>query len=188
MGRLINSTYVSLDGAVQHPERFTFGFRSDDGAKYAHDLLYSADAVLMGKNTYDAFAAVWPTANDEAGLAERMNALPRYVVSDTLTDPSWANTHVIPRADARDRVRRLKSEFGTIVQYGFGPVTTDLLGAGLVDEIRLWIHPVLVGASDPAELISYTHPAARLELLDVVRCTSGLLILVYRPATEVADA
>lgn len=188
MGRLINSTYLSLDGVVQHPEHYTFGYRSDDAAKYARDLLFAADAVLMGRTTYDLFAAVWPTVTDDDGLAERMNSLPRYVISDTLTDPGWAGTHVVPRAHARDRVRRLKSEFGTIIQYGIGPVTTVLLDAGLVDEMHLWVHPLLVGPSDPADLISHTRPAGRFELLDVVRFTSGLVILTYRPAVAVADA
>lgn len=188
MGRLINSTYMSLDAVVQQPERYTFDYRSDDATKYAYDLLFGADAVLMGRKTYDAFAAVWPTATDETGLAERMNSLPRYVISDTLTDPNWANTHVVPRTHARDRVRRLKSELGTIIQYGFGPVTTDLLDAGLVDEIHLWLHPLLAGSADQADLISHTRPAARLELLNIVRCTSGLVILAYRPTGEVVDA
>lgn len=182
MGRLINSSYLTLDGVVQHPETFTFDYRSDDASKYQDDLLQSADALLMGRQTYEIFAAAWPTMKDETGLADRMNALPKYVVSDSLTNPSWENCHVVPRAHARDRVRRLKSEGGTIVQYGFGEVTANLLEVGLVDELRLWIHPLLAGVADPADLLSHTHPAARLELLDVTRCDSGVVILAYRPA------
>lgn len=182
MGRLINSTYLSLDGVVRNPQSYTFDYRSDDAATYQQKLLFGADAVLMGRQTYDIFAEVWPTMTDETGMADRMNALPRYVVSDTLTDPAWANTHVVPRAHARDRVRRLKTESGTVIQYGYGPVTTNLLDAGLVDEIQLWMHPLFAGAEDPADLISHTRPSARLDLLDVVRFDSGLVVLVYRPA------
>lgn len=182
MGRLINSTYLSLDGVVQNPQNYTFGYRSDDATAYQHKLLLGADALLMGRLTYEIFAEAWPTMTDETGMADRMNTLPKYVVSDTLTSPSWANTQVVPRAHARDRVRRLKTEVGTVVQYGYGPVTANLLDAGLVDEIHLWMHPLFAGAEEPADVISHTGTTARLELVDVTSFETGLVILVYRPA------
>lgn len=188
MGRLIDSTYLSLDGIVQNPQNFTFEYRSDDATRYAHDLLFSADALLMGRHTYEGFAAYWPTAKDDDGSADRMNALPRYVISDTLTDSSWANTHVVPRAQARDTVIRLKRELGTVIQYGFGAVTADLLDAGLVDVVHLWLHPLFAGSNDAADLITHARSAARFELIDVTRCTSVLLIVSYRPTNTVADA
>ncbi len=181
MGRLVNSTYISLDGVVERPQDFTFDVRSDDAAKYARDLLMSSDAVVMGRRTYEVFAASWPTMPDPDGSVAHMNSIPHHVVSDTLRDPEWANTVVVPRAETGEHVRRLKDEVGTVVQYGYGPVTAELLDEGLVDELHLWVHPVFVGRDDPADLISAVHTTGRMELLDVIRCTSGLVILSYRP-------
>lgn len=181
MGKLVNSTYISLDGVIERPQDWTFDVRSDDATVYSRELLLSADAVVMGRRTYEGFAAAWPTMPDPDGTAAHMNAIPHHVVSDTLRDPEWANTIVVPRAKAREHIGQLKDEVGTVVQYGYGPVTADLLGAGLVDELRLWVHPFFVGREDPADLIAAVRTNHRMELLDVVRFTSGLVILVYRP-------
>lgn len=181
MGKLVNSTYISLDGVVERPQDFTFDVRSDDATQYARDLLMSSDAVVMGRRTYEVFAASWPTMPDPDGTVAHMNAIPHHVVSDTLRDPEWENTVVVPRAETREHVRRLKDEVGTVVQYGYGPVTAELLDEGLVDELHLWVHPFFVGREDPADLISAVRTTARMELLDVTRCTSGLVILSYRP-------
>ena len=182
MGRLVNSTYLSLDGVVQHAESWTFDYRTDDAAQYSHELLFGSDALLMGRHTYDIFAGHWPSVTDDTGFADRMNTLPHYVISEALTEPSWANTTVVSRRDAHDAVKQLKDEVGAVLQYGFGPVTTDLLSAGLVDELQFWLHPLLVGATNSADLIAHTTPEARLELSDLRRFASGLLILTYQPA------
>ncbi|MEU4195358.1 dihydrofolate reductase family protein [Kribbella sp. NPDC026611] len=180
MGRLINSTYLSLDGVVQHPERWTFDYRSDDAAAYSHDLLFGADTLLMGRRTYDIFAAHWPDATDDEGFADRMNAVPHYVVSTTLTSPSWHNTIVVPPDKAVEVVREVKTA-RNLLQYGFGQVTAVMLEAGLVDELQVWLHPLLVGRAAPNDLLAATAPAARFRLEDVQRFSSGLLVLRYGP-------
>lgn len=182
MRRIINSTYLSLDGVVQLPEQWTFDFRDEAADRFAHDQLNSSGAILMGRQTYDIFAAVWPEAREATGMADRMNALPKYVVSDTLTEPGWNNTTVINRAAFPARMRELKQESGQdILQFGYGQVTATLLREGLLDELRIWLHPILVGRSDPAALLAHVGAAAKFRLVDVKTYDSGLVILNYQP-------
>ena len=183
MRRIITSTYMSLDGVVQRPELWTFDYRSDDAARFAHEQLFSSDALLMGRHTYEIFAAHWPTVSDDEGFADRMNSLPKYVVSDTLTEPAWNATIVLARADAPDQLRKLKQQSGQdILQYGYGAVTATLLREGLLDELRIWLHPLLVGGNDPEALLAHAGAKARFTLVDSTRYDSGLLILHYRPS------
>ncbi len=183
MRRIINSTYLSLDGVVQLPERWTFDYRDEAADKFGHEQLASCGGVLMGRKAYDIFAAVWPEARESTGMADRMNALPKYVVSDSLTEPEWNNTTVIKRADLAQRMQELKQESGQdIIQYGYGQVTASLLREGLLDELRIWLHPILVGGNDPTALLAHVGAEARLRLTDVKSYDSGLVILSYQPA------
>jgi dihydrofolate reductase len=183
MRRIINSTYMSLDGVIQRPELWTFDYRSDDAARFQHEQLFGSGALLMGRHTYEIFADHWPTATDGAGFADRMNSLPKYVVSDTLTGPTWNNTTVLARGDAADQLRKLKQQSGQdILQYGYGPVTASLMRGGMLDELRIWLHPLLVGGGDSQALLAHVGAQARLALADVARYDSGLVILRYRPS------
>jgi dihydrofolate reductase len=188
MRSIINSTYMSLDGVVQQPELWTFDYRSDDAARFGHEQLFSSDALLMGRHTYEIFAGHWPTVTDDEGFADRMNSLPKYVVSDTLTEPTWSNTTVLARADAADQLRKLKQQSGQdILQYGYGPVTATVMREGLLDELRIWLHPLLVGGNDPDALLAHVGAHAKLALAGVTRYDSGLLILRYRPVDRPHD-
>jgi dihydrofolate reductase len=185
MRRIINSTYMSLDGVVQKPELWTFDYRDDAAAKFGQDQLFSCGGLIMGRHTYDIFAGHWPTANDAEGSADRMNSLPKYVVSDSLGEPRWNNTTVISRADLPARVAELKQQPGQdIFQYGYGPVTAALLRAGLLDELRIWLHPLLVGENAPDALLAGAGAAARLRLADARTYDSGLVILSYQPISR----
>ena len=185
MRRVVNSTYLSLDGVVQLPERWTFDYRDEAANAFAHEQLDASDAILMGRHTYDIFAAVWPTAREATGMADRMNALPKYVVSDSLTEPEWNNTTVIPRADLPSRIRELKDEPGQdIIQYGYGDVTAALLAEGLLDELRIWLHPVLVGGKDPEAHLARAGAEATFRLVDVKTYDSGVAILSYQPRSR----
>jgi dihydrofolate reductase len=183
MRRVINSTYMTIDGVIEAPQDWTFGYRSDDAAQYAHDLLFSADTVIMGRRTYEAFADVWPNLEDDTGMADRMNGMTKLVASGTLADPAWNNTTVIPVQDFPDLVRDLKTREGEhIVQYGFGPLTAALMGEGLVDELRIWMHPLFAGNSEPNNLISHHAPETKFGLVDVRQFGSGVVVLRYEPA------
>ena len=183
MRKIINSTYISLDGVVELPHKWpTIERPSDDrGDKIQTDLLMACDAVLMGRRTYEVFAPVWPTRSGDP-LSDRMNTMPKYVVSTTLTDPDWANTTVIS-GDVAARIRQLKEEPGQdIVQYGFGAVSTLLMEHGLLDELRLWIHPLFVGKGNSDDVLFPKGPPTQFVLTDSTILKSGMVILSYRLA------
>ncbi|MCP9965430.1 dihydrofolate reductase family protein [Actinomadura madurae] len=116
-------------------------------------------------------------------MADRMNTLPKYVASDTLTDPAWNNTTVSKVGDFPSMLRSLKEQPGQdIVQYGFGPLTGVLLREGLLDEMQLWLHPLFCGTPAPSDLIAHHAPEAKFRLTDVHRYDSGVVILHYQPA------
>lgn len=177
MRSIVNSTYVSLDGVIGEPQYWpSLGSVTEDGARVQSALLEQCGAVLMGRRTYDVFAPVWSARSGDP-FGDRMNALPKYVVSTTLTDPSWNNTTVIG-GDVVAAVRELTEQpGGDIVQYGFGPVSHALLAAGLVDELRLWVHPFLLGTPG---LLHRAGSSGRFELVDVTTLGSGVVILSYR--------
>src|SRR5215208_7370508 len=123
MRRIINSTYISLDGVVEQPHLWPTIERPGDerGGQIQTDLLLACDAVLMGRRTYEGFAPAWQSRSGDP-YSDRINVMPKYVVSTTLTDPDWANTRVIAR-DVPEAIAALKAEPGQdIVQYGFGSV------------------------------------------------------------------
>jgi dihydrofolate reductase len=133
----------------------------------------------MGRRTYDGFAALWPTMSGDP-YSDKINAMEKLVASRTLSEPQWNNTTVIDD-DLAGAIRRRKENGGDIVQYGFGAVSRTLLAAGLIDELRLWFHPLLVGAGSPEDLLFRDGTAAQLELTDVERLASGIVVLTYTP-------
>lgn len=180
MRKIINSTYISLDGVVESPHLWPSlpETRGDTGNQLQVDLLNACDAVLMGRRTYDAFAPVWPTRSGDP-YSDRINTMEKYVVSSTLKDPEWANTTVITD-DAVGEIRRLKEQPGQdIVQYGFGSVSFQLLEAGLLDELRLWVHPQFVGRGGPSDLLFRECPPTLLTLRDTTTLANGIVVLFY---------
>ena len=153
MRAIINSTYVTLDGVIQNPQEWpSLGGFSDAGNRIQTQLLERCDAVLIGRRTYDGFAPDWSARSGDP-FSDRMNALPKYVVSTTLTDPKWQNTTVIDH-NPIDAIRDLKQQPGAdIVQYGFGRLWHELMAAGLLDELRLWMHPFFVGTGTADDLL-----------------------------------
>jgi dihydrofolate reductase len=176
---IINSTYITLDGVIQNPQDWpSRGGFSDDGGRVQSELLERCDALLMGRHTYDGFAPAWSARSGDP-FSDRMNALPKYVVSTTLTDPKWNNTTVIDH-DPVDAIRDLKQQPGeSIVQYGFGRLSHALMAAGLLDELRLWVHPFFVGTGTADELLYRPGSAGRFELAGSTSLESGIVILTY---------
>jgi len=185
MRRIINSTYISLDGVVEEPHEWPTIERPSDerGGQIQTSLLMACDAVLMGRRTYDGFAPVWQTRSGDP-LSDRMNTMPKYVVSTTLRDPDWANTTVIS-GDVATQIRELKGQPGQdIVQYGFGAVSTLLMENGLLDELRLWFHPLFVGKGTSDDLLFPKAPTTQFELTDSTILKNGMAILTYRKLPE----
>jgi dihydrofolate reductase len=179
MSKLINSTYITLDGAVENPHTWPSGRHEDDGRaqEVQTNLLLESDAVLMGRRTYEGFAMLWPTKSGDP-YSDKINSMEKLVASTSLSDPEWENTTVIGD-DLVGEITRRKESGGDIVQYGFGEVSRTLLEAGLIDELRLWVHPLLVGKGSAEDLIFRDGSAAQLELLGVEQLASGIVILTY---------
>lgn len=187
MAMIINSTYITLDGVVEGPHLWPSLNRPGDerSVQIQTDLLLSCDALLMGRHTYDGFAPVWPTRSGDP-YSDHINTMPKYVVSTTLTDPDWANTQVID-SDVVTRVRALKEEYDKdIVQYGFGSVSRLLLEHGLLDELRLWVHPLILGSGSPSDLLFGATPAVGFELTDATTLSDGIVVLSYRTGQVLA--
>ncbi len=180
MRKIINSTYATLDGVIQDPQDWpSMGGFSDTGSTVQQQLLDGCDAVLLGRLTYEAFAPVWSAMSGDA-VSDRMNALPKYVVSSTLSNPTWQPAVVIDH-DPVEAVRELKQQPGAdIVQYGFGRLAHELMAAGLLDELRLWVHPFFVGSGTAGDLLYRSGSSGGFELADSLTLDSGIVILSYR--------
>jgi dihydrofolate reductase len=190
MGKIVMSgpQNVSLDGVVQDPdgaEGFELGgwfreFGGEDLAAWnqvALEEALSAEAWLLGRRSYEFFGMRWRPRSGE--LADRLNTMPKYVVSSTLRAPEWNNTHVIA-GDPVAEIRRLKEQPGKdIVQYGFGRLAHTMLRHGLLDELRLWVHPFVIGSGGPQDLLYRDSPLTRFRLVDATPLESGIVVLAY---------
>jgi dihydrofolate reductase len=187
MGKLVVSEFVSLDGVMEDPggaEEFkhggwTFAFdRGADGDEFKLDEVRAAAALLLGRTTYEGFAAAWPTM--QGAFADKFNVMPKYVVSSTLDDPSWNNTTVIG-ADVASDVARLRDGLdGEILVNGSGRLVQALIRHDLVDELRLMVFPVVLGAGK--RLLGETSEKKTMRLLDSRTVGEGIAILTYARA------
>jgi dihydrofolate reductase len=183
MGKIVSSTYMSLDGDIENMQAWHFEYFGDEATRTAGRLLGAADALLMGRLTYEGFAEVWPGRAGQDDFADRMNAMPKYVVSTTLQDPTWSNTTVLS-GDVAAGVRKLKERTeGSILQYGFGDVSRLLVAGGLLDELVIWLHPVLSGDASPGQLLYHDMPQARFSLAGTDVHSTGIVVLTYVPTT-----
>jgi dihydrofolate reductase len=183
MRKVIASEYVTLDGVMdmEAAETWHFPYWNDELEKYAHDQLFAADALLLGRVTYQGFAASWPSITDEQGFADRMNNLPKFVVSTSLQEPlEWNNAHLI-KGDVAEEVSKLKQQSGQdILIYGSGELVRALMRQGLIDEYRLLVHPVVLGSGK--RLFPDGVETKVLRLVDTMATSMGVVILTYQPA------
>jgi dihydrofolate reductase len=187
MGRIVVTEFISLDGVIEDPggsEDFKYGGwsfeidRGDDGDRFKLDEALDADALLLGRRTYEGFAAAWPSRDGE--FADKFNNMPKYVVSSTLKDPEWTNSTVLD-GDLSEEVSRLRQDVdGDIVVHGSAQLVQALVENGLVDELRLMVFPVVLGAGK--RLFGETSDKRRLRLSDSKTVGDGVQILTYEPA------
>ena len=192
MGRIIVTEFVSLDGVIEAPgggEDYKHGgwtFEIDRGAegnKFKLDETLDADALLLGRVTYEGFAAAWPSRDDE--FANKFNTMPKYVVSSTLGKPDWNNSTVL-NGDVAEEVAKLKQQQdGDIVVHGSAQLVQALIEHDLVDELRLMVFPVVLGSGK--RLFGDTSDKKRLRLTDSKTVGDGVSILVYEPVREAAE-
>jgi dihydrofolate reductase len=146
MRKLVGSTFVTLDGVISDPQLWGPPYWDEEHAAYAASLLEPADAMLLGRRTYEGFAEAWPKRSGDP-FTDKINAMPKHVASRTLTETTW-NATVIP-GDLVEGVRALKAEEGAnLVKYGTGEVDVALMDAGLLDELHLWVFPVVAGSGE----------------------------------------
>jgi dihydrofolate reductase len=191
MSKVVVSEFVSLDGVMEDPggaEGFehggwTFQFdRGPEGNKFKLDELFAADALLLGRVTYQGFAKAWPSITDDEGFADKMNSMRKYVVSTTLTnaEATWNNTTVI-RGDAVAEIARLKAQpGGDLLVAGSRQLAQTLVERGLVDEYRLMVFPIVLGSGK--RLFQDVGTVARLALRGATTAGSGIVLLTYQPA------
>jgi dihydrofolate reductase len=184
MRELMVTEFVSLDGVMEapggepgHPHSgWTIDYHDDEQMKYKLDETLEAGSLLLGRVTYEGFAEAWPPRGGE--FADKMNSMPKHVVSSTLTDPEWANTTVID-GDVQAEVAKLKEgDGGPILIAGSRTLLHSLIPTGLIDEIRLMIFPVAVGSG--ARVWPESPDKLTLELADTRRYDSGVVVNVYR--------
>jgi dihydrofolate reductase len=182
MSRIVVTEFVSLDGVMEEP-RWTFQFeRGPEGGKFKFDELFDADALLLGRVTYQGFAQAWPSMGTD-DFGKKMNNIPKYVVSSTLADAeaTWGETTVI-RTDVAAEIARLKAQpGGNLLVEGSSQLVHTLAQHGLVDEYRLMVFPIILGAGKRLFPDSMTE-AARLTLADSKIDNDGVLLLIYHPA------
>jgi len=188
MSRIVVTEFVSLDGVIEEP-RWTFQFeRGAEGDKFKFDELFASEALLLGRVTYQGFAEAWPSmGTDEFG--KRMNSIPKYVVSGTLTDTgaTWGPTTVI-RGDAAAEVAKLRAEpGGDLLVEGSGQLVRTLVQHDLVDEYRLMVFPIILGSGKRMFPDTMPDPAS-LTLSEAKTVGTGVQLLTYHPAPAEAPA
>jgi dihydrofolate reductase len=191
VGRIVVTEFVSLDGVVEAPgggENFRHGGwsfdinRGDEGDKFKLDETLSSQALLLGRVTYEGFAAAWPSRDGE--FADKFNTMPKYVVSSTLEEPEWNNSTVL-KGDVAEEVAKLRQEQdGDIVVHGSPRLVQTLIEHDLVDELRLMVFPVVLGSGK--RLFGETSDKKPLRLVDSKIVGDGVAILVYEPAGDEA--
>jgi dihydrofolate reductase len=190
MRKVVASEFISLDGVVQapgDPAETTGGFQhggwqlaywNDELETFKSEELFAGDALLLGRATYEGFAAAWPEASHEEGpYADRMNSLPKYVVSSTLDDLTWNNSHLLD-GELEEAVMGLKEQPGhDILIFGSIRLVHSLIELGLVDELRLQVHPVVIGSG--TRLFDAAAKSTRLTLAEVKPLGAGVVGLTY---------
>lgn len=182
---LVVNAYVSVDGVAEDPVgmessglgNWTAGAeRGLRGDQIVHEELFRSDIVLLGRRSYDGFAAVWPSLTDETGFADRINAMPKVVASTTLERADWNNTTI--SRDAVTDVAALKAEGGgDILVYGSAGLAADLFRHGLVDQVHLMMYPTVLGRGGRLLPTDWT---SRLELIDAEKLEGGIVDLQFR--------
>jgi dihydrofolate reductase len=193
MGKIVVTEFVSLDGVMEDPggdgnfkhKGWTFKFnRGEAGDKFKVDETRDSEALLLGRVTYEGFAAAWPSRDGE--FADKFNSMPKYVVSSTLEKADWNNSTVL-KGDVLQEVSKLKHSLdGNIVVHGSAQLVQTLLANDLVDELRLMVFPVVLGSGK--RLFGATSDSKRMQLVESKTVGDGIAILIYKPSSEAQQA
>lgn len=168
---------MSLDGVVESPEKWSFAYWNEEVGKFKHEETFASDALLLGRVTYEGFAAAWPSRKDPEGFADRFNSMPKHVASRTLKKLEWNNSHLI-KGDLAAEVSRLKQRPGQdIVIHGSPGLIRSLMPHDIIDEYRLLVYPLILGNGKRLfDVTSQEH----LKLVESKTFDTGVVKLVYR--------
>jgi dihydrofolate reductase len=195
MGKLVVTEFITLDGIIEDPGGaegtpnggWTFRLPAPDAEQFKFEELLAADVQLLGRVTYEGFAAAWPAMEESTGeFGKRMNSMPKVVVSTTLTDPAWTNTTVIS-GDVAAEVARLKARYeGDVLVPASATLVETLREHDLVDEYHLMVHPVVLGSGK--RLFKEGAAVSELALTGSRTVGPDVLLLIYRPASRPGGA
>jgi dihydrofolate reductase len=186
MRKVVVSMFVSLDGVMEDPggaEKskhggWTMPYWNEEIARFKHDELFASGALLLGRVTYQGFAAAWPSRTDEAGFADRMNSLPKFVVSKSLEVAGWNNSRLI-KGNIAEEVASLKQQAGQdILIAGSGTLVRSLMRHDLIDQYQLLVYPVVLGSG---KRLFEDVPKTPLKVVESKTFSSGVVLLSYRP-------
>src|SRR2546430_8569391 len=182
---LVATLFMTLDGVVEAPDKWSFPFWSAETAKFKLAELHATDALLLGRVTYEGLAAAWPGRKDPDGFADRFNSMPKYVASRTLKKLEWNNSHLI-KGELAAEVSKLKKQPGhDIVIHGSPGLIRSLLPHGLIDEFRLAGYPIVLGRG---KRLFDEASQAKLKLAESETFSKGVVKLVYRRDDEAKGA
>ncbi len=191
MRKLIASEFVTLDGVMEAPgheqhrdgkNAWALQHATQDQQQFKVEELFAADALLLGRVTYQIFAAFWPTAPRDEGFAERMNSIPKYVVSRSLTEATWNNTTIIDGPPAEEISKLKRGSGGDILLHGSADLLNSLIRTGVIDEYRIIVFPVVLGSGK--HLFRDESDTKHLRLVDTRMFSSGAVLLIYQRADE----
>jgi dihydrofolate reductase len=177
MRKIVAGLFISLDGVVEAPNEWQFPYFNEEMGNAVQSLMNSSDAMLLGRRTYEEFAAYWPTSTDD--FADHMNGTPKYVVSNTLTAAEWQNSTLISGDVIKELTRIKEQPGGDLGITGSGTLVRSLLREGLLDELHLLMHPIVVGSG---KRLFDDGPQVPLRLADSQTFSTGVLHLTYEPA------
>lgn len=202
MRKVIVSEFVTLDGIMESPDKWSFQFWNEEAAKYKFDELFASDALLLGRVTYQLFAAAWSTMTDEDNLkvineaggdvetlhintdnknpfSDRMNSIEKYVISSTLQEVEWNNSRLI-KGNIEEEISKLKQQSGQdILVEGSAFLVDSLMQLDLIDEYRLMVFPIVLGSGK--RLFKDARDKKVLKFADVKTFRSGVVVLTYKP-------
>jgi dihydrofolate reductase len=185
MRKIIVTEFLSLDGVMEDPggaEKFKYGgwtwpYWNDEIGKFKNDELFACEALLLGRKTYQGFAAAWPGRTDKEGFADRMNSLPKYIVSTTLKEVEWNNSRLI-KENVGEKIYKLKQQPGKdILIAGSGQLVNALIQENLIDQFNLLVYPVILGSG---KRLFREESKTNLKLLETKSFGSGVVLLVYQ--------
>jgi dihydrofolate reductase len=178
--RLVATEYLSLDGIFEEPGHWSGPFFNDEAGQFKWSELQASDALLMGRNTYEGFAAAWPTMPGTGEFGEKMNRMTKYVVSSTLDKAEWTGSKLV-KGDVAEEVRKLKKEPGhDLLLSGSAQLFNALMRENLIDLYRIMLHPIVLGKGKRLFVDGVDRRV--LELTETKAFKKGIVILEYRPA------